>query len=171
MLIHNAARAIAGAFILTVCAFGQIAIVNPISTTSSSSFPPVGIAGTETVQVILSNTATVPANGLTPNESAPSCSGSVAFYNASGTIIGTATSFTLTSGQISQVSLPYASAGSTSARALIRAVVSLTTTLPKPTPCSLSYSLATFDTATGVTHATVTGAAISEIAAFLTNPL
>jgi len=168
MLIRNAARATAGIFILTICAFGQISATNGFATTSSSSFPPVGIAGTETVQVILSNTATVPSSGtLTPGEPAPSCTGSVAFYNASGTIIGTATSFTLTSGQISQVSLPYASAGSTAVRALVRAVVSLTTTFPKPAACSLSYSLATFDTATGVTHAVVTGAGISEIAALV----
>jgi hypothetical protein len=172
MLIRSALRAFAGTVIMTICAFGQIPI-NPFTTTPSSSFPPVGIGSTETIQVILSNTATALSNpAIVSNEPAPSCTGSVAFYNASGTIIGTATSFTLTTGQISQVSLPYASAGSTSVRALVRAVVSLTTTFPKPTPCSLSYSLATFDTATGVTHAIVTGTGISAITAFLTaNPL
>ena len=164
MLIHNAVRAFAGALILTVCAFGQFNPTNGFTTTSSSSFPPVGIGTTETVQVILSNTATVPSNAaVVSTEPAPSCKGSVAFYNASGTIIGTATSFTLTTGQISQVNLPYASAAPTSVREMIRAVVSLTTTFPGPAPCSLSYSLATFDTATGATHAIVTGAGISAI--------
>jgi hypothetical protein len=168
MLIHTALRAFAGALVATVCAFGQIPI-NPIATTPSSSFPPVGIGSTETIQVILSNTATALSNpAIVSNEPAPSCTGSVAFYNATGAIIGAATSFALTSGQISQVSLAYASAGSTSVRALVRAVVSLTTTFPKTTPCSLSYSLATFDTATGVTHAIVTGTAISAIAGILT---
>ncbi len=167
MLIRSAIRAFAGAVIITICAFGQIINANTFTTTPSSSFPPVGIGTTETVQVILSNTAAVPAgNGLTPNEPAPSCSGSVTFYNSSGAMIGTATSFTLTSGQITQVSLPYASAGSASVRALIRAVVSLNTTFPGFTPCSLSYSLAIFDTVTGVTHAIVTGAGIFPIAAF-----
>jgi hypothetical protein len=165
MLIRNAARAFAGALI-TICAFGQSN--NTFTTTSSSSFPPVGIGATETVQVILSNTATGSSNssGLSnvSDEPVPSCNGSVAFYNASGTIIGTATTFTLTTGQISQVSLPYASAGSTSVREMIRAVVSLNTTFPGATPCSLSYSLATFDTATGVNHAIVTGTGISGVA-------
>ena len=164
MLIHNAVGAFAGALMMTVCAFGQFNPTNGFTTTSSSSFPPVGIGSTETVQVILSNTATALSSpGFVSNEPAPSCKGSVAFYNASGTIIGTATSFTLTTGQITQVSLPYASAAPTSVREMIRAVVSLTTTFPGPAPCSLSYSLATFDTATGATHATVTGTGISAI--------
>jgi hypothetical protein len=165
MLIHNAARAFAGALIMTICAFGQFSNTNTFTTTSSSSFPPVGIGSTETVQVILSNTATGSSTGpAAATEAAPSCGGSVAFYNSSGTIIGSATSFTLTAGQISQVSLPYASAAATSVREIIRAVVSLTTTFPGAAPCALSYSLSTFDTATGVTHAIVTGAGILGIA-------
>ena len=54
---------------------------------------------------------------------------------------------------------------------MIRAVVSLTSTLPAFAPCSLSYSLATFDTATGVTHAVVTGAGIAGILAALVGHL
>jgi hypothetical protein len=173
MLIHYAVRAFAGALIMTICAFGQFSNTNTFATTSLSSFPPVGIASTESVQVILSNTATgsATATPAAAAEPAPSCSGSVAFYNANGTMIGSATSFTLTSGQISQVSLPYASASSTSVREMIRAVVSLTTTFPGGAPCSLSYSLATFDTATGVTHAVVTGTGIAGIATPLTSHL
>ncbi len=159
MLIANTARLIAGTLGLAICAFGQI--VNPfppggsVTTTRTSNLPPIGIAGTETAQVILTNTAAnlVAAAGATSTASGPvaSCTGSVSFYNASGAIIGTATPFTLTSGQIEQVSLPNAAAG----RTLIRAVVSLTTTLPSGAPCSLSYSLVIFDTMTGVTHAIV----------------
>jgi hypothetical protein len=168
MSIHNAVRAFTVALIIAACAFGQFGNANTFTTTSSSSFPPVGIGTTETVQVILTNTAAVSLNtsGLSnvSDEPVPSCTGSIAFYNASGTIIGAATTFTVTSGQIYQVSLPYASASSTSVREMIRAVVSLTTTYPGAAPCSLSYSLATFDTATGVTHAVVTGNGISGIA-------
>jgi hypothetical protein len=167
LLIRNSARAFAGASIMAICAFGQFADTtntNATTTSLSSSLSPVGIGTTETVQVILSNTATGSLNATaTSKEAAPSCAGSVSFYDASGTIIGTATSFTLTSGQIAAVSLPYASTASASVRELIRAVVSLNFTFPAVAPCSLSYSLATFDTATGVTHAIITGTGISGI--------
>ena len=170
MSIHHAARAFAGALIMAVCAFGQFALdtnTNPPATTTTSSFPPIGIGTTETAQVILINTATgFTAGGASTSTSAapsPSCNGSVAFYNASGAIIGSATSFTLTSGQIAQVSIPYASTSSASVRELIRAVVSLNIAFPPAAPCALSYSLATFDIATGATHAIVSGAGISGI--------
>jgi hypothetical protein len=174
MLIHSTVRAFAVALIMTICAFGQFANTNTFTT--SSSFPPVGIASTESVQVTVSNTAAVSStntSGLAnlPFETVPSCSGSVAFYNATGTIIGAAMPFSVTSGQIYSASLPYASAASTSVRELVRAVVSLTTTFPGAAPCSLSYSLATFDTATGVTHAIITGTGISAIATSLTSRL
>jgi hypothetical protein len=170
MLIRNAARAFTGALVMAICAFGQFDTGTNTSpttntTTTTSSLPPVGIGSMETAQVILTNTATGSKNTTaTGNEPAPSCSGSVAFYDASGTIIGTAASFTLTSGQIAQVGLPYASTASASVRELIRAVVSLNVTFPDAAPCSLSYSLATFDTATGVTHAIVIGTGIAGIA-------
>ena len=167
MSIANTARVLAGTFMLAMCAFGQgIPPVLSLTTTRTSNLPPVGIAGTETAQVILTNTAAsltsgVPGGTSTTTVPAPSCTGSVSFYNASGKLIGTATAFTLTSGQIEPVSLPYASAGSSAGRALIRAVVSLTTTLPAPAPCSLSYSLVVFDTTTGVTHAIVTDSGLT----------
>jgi hypothetical protein len=169
VFIQEAAKMFAGALIMTVCAFGQFsASANTQSSTAATSLPPVGIGSTETAQVVLTNTASAASTGTStasPNSAvAPSCTGSVAFYNASGAIVGTATSFTLTSGEISEVSIPYASTASTSVRELIRAVVSLTTTFPAPAPCALSYSLATFDTATGATHAIITGAGISGIA-------
>jgi hypothetical protein len=156
MSISNAARALAGTLIMAIGAFGQI--TPNVTATTTSHLAPVGIGGTETAQVILTNTAANSSRGT-----AASCTGSVSFYNASGAPIGTATSFTLVSGQIEQVSLPYASAGSALPRALIRAVVSLTTTFAAPAPCSLSYSLGTFDTTTGVTHAIVTDSGIANI--------
>jgi hypothetical protein len=174
MSIANTARLLTGTFGLAICAFGQI-IISPAATTRTSNLPPIGIAGTETVQVILTNTAANPATtisvlgaGSTATVPAPSCAGSVSFYNAGGALIGTATAFTLTSGQIEQVSLPYASAGSlvgtAAGRTLIRAVVTLTTTYPSPPPCSLSYSLVTFDTTSGVTHAIVNDSGLTGIA-------
>ena len=173
MSIVSTARLMAGTLGLAICAFGQIA--NPflpptltLTTIRTSNLPPIGIAGTETAQVILTNTAanlTTVSAGTASSATVPvaSCVGSVAFYNASGKLIGTATAFTLTSGQIEQVSLPYASANSSIGRALIRAVVSLTTTFPSAAPCSLAYSLVTFDTTTGVTHAIVTDSGLTGI--------
>jgi hypothetical protein len=170
MSIANSARLLTGTLVLAICAFGQI-VISPAATTRTSNLPPVGIAGTETAQVILTNTAANPAitisvlgAGSTTTVPVASCVGSVAFYNASGKLIGTATAFTLTSGQIEPVSLPYASAGSSAGRALIRAVVTLTTTFPSPPPCSLSYSLVTFDTTTGVTRAIVNDSGLTGIA-------
>jgi hypothetical protein len=132
----------AGAFAV-VCAYGQ----TTTTVTHSASLPPVGLAITETIQVNLTNTATATASGT-----AASCTGSVSFYNASGTIIGTATSFTLGSGQISSVKLPYASAGASGSRAVVRPVVTATSTQPSSVPCSLHYSVESYDSATGVTH-------------------
>jgi hypothetical protein len=171
MLIPNTVRLFAGAFILAVGAFGQISIVvSPtFTTTRTSNLPPVGIGGSESAQVILTNTAANPATscaslfGCIQPVGAPSCTGSVSFYNGAGTLIGTATSFTLTSRQIEQVSIPYSAAGSSLPRALIRAVVSLTTTIPSTAPCSLSYSLVIFDSTLGVTHAIVTDSGLSAI--------
>ncbi len=181
MSIRNTAQAFAAGLIMTMCAFGQFATnATPTSTTTTTNLPPIGIGSTETAEVILTNTAappsttppsTPPSTGSsvsnpasTTTPTAPSCTGSVSFYNASGTIIGTATPFTLASGAISVASVPYASTASSSVRELIRAVISLTITFPSPAPCALSYSLATFDTATGVTHAMITGTGISEVA-------
>ena len=101
------------------------------------------------------NVANVAANAA--SGTAASCAGSVSFYNASGEVIGTTTAFTLTTGQISNVKLPYASAGAARARTVVRAVVMLTTTSPSTAPCSLVFSLETYDAATGVTHVHVDG--------------
>jgi hypothetical protein len=139
------------------CAPAQVSLpvtISPSTTTTTSSLPPIGIAGTETAQLILANTATAASSVTTA-----SCNGSVSFYNTSGTVIGTATSFTIAGGQMSQVSLPYASTGSSASRALVRAVISLTTTFPSTNACTLSYSLSTFDTTSGVTHSLITGTA------------
>lgn len=121
------------------------------TTRTSTSSLAVG----ETVQVNITNIATASSSGT-----AASCPVSVAFYNTSGAIIGTATAATLTSGQIATVKLPYASAGAAGLRTVVRAVVSHTATYPSPPPCSLEFSLETFDTATGVTHVHNAGGAM-----------
>jgi len=156
---------VVGILFIAVSAFGQTTTpIAPPTFTSSSNLPPIGLAITETAQVNLVNTAKASSSGT-----AASCGGSVAFYNSKGTIIGTATSFTVGSGQIFSVTLPYASAGASGSRTVVRAVITSAETiaiaiLGSPgssgvaiTPCSLAYSLETYDTATGVTHAYISG--------------
>lgn len=148
----------AGLLFAAVSALGQVPANSP--PTSTSSFPPVGLAPSETAQVNVVNTATAYSGAP-----APSCTGSIAFYNASGSMIGGATSFTAGSGQISSVTLPYDAAGGSGSRTVVRAEIVLTfpatvaaagavTSAP---PCLLSSSLETYDTMTGVTHVFLAG--------------
>jgi hypothetical protein len=120
-------------------------------------FAPIGLGSTETAEVIVVNTAANSSSGT-----AASCTGSISFYNASGAVIGSATPFTVTSGQIATARLPFASSGGTGTHTVIRAVVSVTppTASPRP-PCSLVFSLDTFDTSTGAIHAVVPSLASS----------
>ena len=105
--------------------------------------PPVGLASSETAQINLVNTAS--------NEwFAASCTGTVTFLNSSGTVIGSATPFTVASGIIQSVSLPFAKSGGTGTRTEIRATISQTIT-DQPL-CNLQVTLETYDTSTGVTH-------------------
>jgi len=115
--------------------------------TRASAFPAVGLASSETLQINVVNQATAPSGGT-----AASCTGSISFYSTTGTLIGTATSFTVTSGQIFSASLPYSKAGTSGTRTVVRATVTLTETAGSGVPCDLASSLETFDTTTGVTH-------------------
>jgi hypothetical protein len=72
--------------------------------------------------------------------------------NASGTAIGTATPFTIASGVITSVSLPFAKVGATGTRTEIRGVITRTVTLNSGVPCALEATFETYDTSTGVTH-------------------
>src|SRR5579862_3314945 len=149
---HRIFAAICGLVFPAVMTLGQT--TTPATHTSTTSLPPVGLASTETIEVNVVNTAG-------PTDAAlASCTGSVAFYSMTGTMIGSATSFTVGSGQIFPVKLPFASAQATSFRTLVRAVISLTTTSPTAAagapiaiqgPCTLAYSLETYDSGTGVT--------------------
>lgn len=157
----------AGLLFMAVSAFGQTFFPTAMYT-MSSNLPPVGLAITETAQVNVVNTAVAP---LSTGTAVAPCSGSIAFYNAGGSIIGTATSFTVGSGKIFSATLPYASAGAAGSRTVIRPVITVippaitvaVTGVIAPVlaipACSLSSSLETFDTATGVTHVFVAGTA------------
>jgi hypothetical protein len=129
-------------------AFGQTSFgqttTSTTTRTSTFTFAPVGLGSTETLQVNIANAAANPTTG-----SAASCTGTVAFLNASGTAIGTAASFTATLGQIASVKLTSAQAG-TGVHGDVR--VSITLTLTSGVPCSPSYSLETYDTSNGATH-------------------
>jgi len=125
-----------------------------------SSFPPVGVALTETIQVNLYNQAAATTNGT-----APSCTGSVSFLDATGKAIsGAGGNFTVAAGQTQSISLLGSKANTSSttgSRAEIRAQISLTST--HGTPCSLIDTLETFDSTTGATHVFLVGSPVNEI--------
>lgn len=137
--------------ILTVAALAATAAMAQTTTTTTTTtatreatYPPVGLATSETLQINVVNLASNSSSGT-----AASCTGTITFVNPSGATIGSAASFTVTSGQTSSISLPFAKSGA-SARTEIRGVISYTVT--SDVPCSLASSLETYDTATGVTH-------------------
>ena len=111
------------------------------------SFPAVGLGSTETAEISVVNLAS------DTNTVKASCSGTISFVNATGATIGTAKTFTVTSGQIFSSTLPFAQSGGGSPRTEIRGVVQVNaaTTTPRP-PCSAGFSMETFDTVSGATH-------------------
>ena len=134
---------------LLVVAASASAFAQTSTTTSRTrSFPPAGLAPTETLQINLLNSAAVSSTGT-----AALCTGSVSFINATGGTIGTAQSFTVASNQIVSIRLPFASSGSTT-RAEIVAAVTFT---PSTAPCALSTTLEVYDTSTGVAHVHLSG--------------
>jgi hypothetical protein len=133
------------ALVASAMALSASAQTSTSTSTQTFRFPPVGIASTETIQINVLNHATASSSGT-----AASCAGTITFTNASGTVIGTATSFTVTSGQVFSASLPFSKAGASGIRAEIVGSVQLT--LASSTPCALANSLETFDTSSGVTH-------------------
>jgi hypothetical protein len=115
--------------------------------TRSLNSPLVGFASSETAQINVVNLASASSGGT-----AASCTGTIAFYNSSGTAVQTATPFTVTSGQVFSANLAFAKVGATGVRAIIRGVVTLTQTLGSGVPCALQAAMETYDTTTGVTH-------------------
>src|SRR5579859_6071398 len=100
---------------LAAAAMAQTTTTSSTSTRQSTSAP-IGLGSTETAQVNVVNTATASSSGT-----AASCTGSISFLNASGATIGTATPFTVTSGQIFSATLPFTKAGASGTRTEIRA--------------------------------------------------
>jgi hypothetical protein len=120
------------------------------SFTRNYVFPPVGLGSSETASITVVNTAA--ASTETVVTPAPSCTGTISFANANG-VIGTPAPFTLVSEQFKTVTLPFSSAGLSGIRGEIQGMVSLSTSSSTHTPCSLMFSLETYDSTTGATHA------------------
>lgn len=151
MLSRQIVLAIAAAGLAASGALAQT-ITTPSPVTRTSSFVPVGLAASESAQINVVNLAQPATSGGT----APSCTGTISFLNSKGTAIGSATSFTLGSGQMASATLPYSSTAS-SGRTEIRGVVTLTSTPGSGARCSLSSSMETFDTSNSVTHVFIEG--------------
>lgn len=148
MSMKNFNISFALAVVLTGSAFAQVSVIRA----SEYSFPLVGLASTETIGVNLINLDPNSTNG-----NAASCTGSVAFMTATNPALVGMTTFTLAARVATSINLPFSSSGLTGIRGLIRTVVTSITT--SGIPCSLSYSLNTFDTGTGATHVFLVGAA------------
>jgi hypothetical protein len=133
---------------LSIIAAGSMLSLFAQTTTSGTrtiNLPPAGLGSTETARINVVNVAADSSSGT-----AASCAGSISFLNSAGTAIGSATAFTVTSGQISSASLPFSGAGLSGIRGEIRGEIQLT--LTAGVPCGLSFSFETFDSTTGASH-------------------
>ena len=136
-----------------MCTFAACALAQGSTGTSTItrnySFPPVGLASSETAQV---NVVNIAQASTAAGATAPACTGTVTFTDAGGTTVGKAASFTTTGSQVSSTQLTAAELGVTGARAEFVASVQSTSSIPSKAPCALVFSLETFDSSTGVTH-------------------
>lgn len=127
--------------------FSATAQTTPTNITRQYAFPPVGLGSTQTARVNVANTAANASSGT-----AASCTGTVTFVNASGTTIGSAMPFIVTSGQIFAASLPFGSTGVatnvTHTEFIASVQLNSPTTSPRP-PCTLQTSLELDDTNSG----------------------
>ena len=145
-------------FSTTVCLSTAVAQTTTTNT-REFDFPMISFGTNESLEVNVINVAAI---STATGGAAASCTGSIAFHNSAGAVIGSPTPFTLTSGQITSARLPFASATSTGGRAAVRAIVDLTfpTTTPRP-PCSLQFSVEIFDGSTNATHVYVSGGSLN----------
>ncbi len=136
--------------VLATGVFGQ-PVVTTSGITRTYNFPPVGLASTETAQVNVVNEAAAPT---TAGATAPACTGTVTFANASGKTIGTPATFTTTGSQVFSTQLTFTQLAATGTRGEFVASVQLTSSslIPARALCSLMMSLETFDDTTGATH-------------------
>lgn len=148
-------------------AFGQTAV----NFTRDYNFPPVGLASTETAQINVVNIASTSVSATAATSEAPACTGTVTFTNASGAVIGKPTTFATTGSQVTSVQLMFKDLqlASTDVRGEFVASVQLMHSVPAAAPCSLIFSLETFDTSTGVTHVYLGNAATGT--ALVGNPI
>ena len=153
MFIQKLAVTFLLAAALAASAFAQ-GSTTTTTTTQTFLFPPVGLGSTETAQVNVVNIAPASSSGT-----AASCTGSISFANSTGTVIGKATPFTVGTGQVASVSLPFGTSGFSGTHGEFVATLTRTVTRPSTVPCSLVFSLETFATATGETHVVLTNSA------------
>ncbi len=130
--------------LFAACALAQTAPIS-VSFTRDYSFPPVGLASSETAQVNLVNISVAPIPSGTS-----ACSGTITFTNAGGTTIGKPVSFATAGSQVVSTQLTFSQLGvaASDTRGEFVASVQLTSSFA----CSLVFSLETFDTMSGVTH-------------------
>jgi hypothetical protein len=129
---------------LLVSAFAQV----PVTVARDYSFPPIGLASSETAQVNIWNSTLA---SLAPNSTPPTCTGIVAFANASGAV-GSTVPFSTTGSQIFSTELSFSKLASSGTRAEFVVTIQANSTVAALSHCSLVFSLETFDTSTGATH-------------------
>ena len=134
-------------YVFTTCAFAQ-GTTTIGTVTRDYTFPPVGLASSETAQVNLVNLALAPIPS-----GAAACTGTITFSNAGGTTIGKPISFTTAGSQVFSTQLMFSQLqlAASDTRGEFVASVQVTTSFG-PTACSLVFSLETFDSMSGVTH-------------------
>ncbi len=152
-------------------AAAQFATTTPPTITRESSYPPLGLASTETMQVNLANLASNATSSTGTVTTAASCTGSVTFLNATGATIGTANPFNVSQNSIVSVTLPFTKSSISGVRGEVRVVIITTTPTGKNSPpCSLETSLETYDTTTGATHVFLPSAAQGGIVTPVSTP-
>ena len=108
-----------------LCLFAQTSTTG----TRTITLPPAGLGSTETAQINIVNVAANSSTGT-----AASCTGTISFLNSAGSTMGSATAFTLSSGQLTSASLPFSSAGLSGVRGEIRAQIALS--ISAGVPCA-----------------------------------
>jgi hypothetical protein len=108
------------------------------------------------------NVLNIATGSSAANAAAPSCTGTVTFANAGGKTIGTPAAFTTTGSEVFSTQLTFSQLAATGTRGEFVAGVQLSGSLPSKAPCSLVFSLETFDDTSGVTHVYLGNSAASE---------
>lgn len=151
--------------LLLACAFGQ-GTTGTATFTRVYTFPPVGLATMETAQV---NVLNIAQSSTAANAVAPSCTGTINFANASGTSVAKQ-SFTTSGSQVSSAQLSFSTLASSGTRAEFVASVEVSSSVPSTAPCSLVFSLETYDTS-GVTHVYIGNSVASAVPINVVTPV